>query len=313
VKSGTNMRDSNIKNRNDEDGEDRVVVIDPAADKLRIFGDESFDEKAHRVVAVAGLIGTQKEWDALVAKWIGRTGGKEFHATECETEFSRDPDKEKHRANLALYRDLTQLIVESGLRGFGIAQDLASAKEIFPGMDAEVGYYKCFTDYLNECGDTGLKERRQIEEFILHNRRGEQYNVGVIYQFYMHRPQWKKNNLFACQRLSFDTARNPRIQAADLVARESMKLVDNLYGPVRRPKRESLKALAMANNRIRFQVYTREYFLSLREKMVKLEKRSDLQWGKLERWLAENKLGNNWSNRFHFLIWLEGQKNRRPI
>jgi hypothetical protein len=52
---------------------------------INAFGDESADETAQRVFAVSCLIGTDKEWDNVKEAWIQRTGGKEFHAAECET------------------------------------------------------------------------------------------------------------------------------------------------------------------------------------------------------------------------------------
>ena len=173
-------------------------MIDLSADKLRVFGDESFDEKGERVAAVAGLIGTVKEWDALKDEWVSQTGGKEFHANECEVEHSKNPDKEKHKENLLLYEDLTKIIVKSGLRGFGAAFDLVSFRENFPGakVDNDVGYYKCFTDLVSHCAGVASGEGRQIEEFTMDNREGKEYNAGLVYQFYRQRPEWKANNIF---------------------------------------------------------------------------------------------------------------------
>ena len=214
---------------------------------------------------------------------------------------------EKHRLNLALYSDLAQLIATSGLRGFGVACDLVSARQAFPHWDAEVGYYKCFVQFLNSCGDTALGEGRQIEEFTLHNRKGREHNVGLIYTYFMERPEWKRTNLFCRKKLSFDTLENSRIQATDLMARETMKLLDNMNGPIRRAMRKSLKTLATANSRIQFTVYEGSFFQDMRDKMAELEKVSDMGHKDLIAWLRANKLHDNWSNRMHFLIWLEAQ------
>ena len=48
---------------------------------LSVFGDESTDQTARRVFTVAGIAGTQEEWDALEPVWIKRTGGRAFHAS----------------------------------------------------------------------------------------------------------------------------------------------------------------------------------------------------------------------------------------
>ncbi|MGA9632326.1 MAG: hypothetical protein WBQ63_12940, partial [Candidatus Acidiferrales bacterium] len=56
-----------------------------------VFGDESSDEKAQRVMAVAAIVGTDSQWDEFVPSWKEITGWQDFHAAEWEMEFSRDP------------------------------------------------------------------------------------------------------------------------------------------------------------------------------------------------------------------------------
>lgn len=282
-------------------------MIDISSDKLRVFGDESFDEKGQLAAAVAGLIGTEKQWNKLGDKWVARTGGKEFHANKCETEHADDPDRDKHKENQRLYTDLTQIIVNSGLRGFGAAFDLVSFRENFSGAkgESEIGYYRCFSNLISHCAGVASSESKQIEEFTMHNREGKEYNAGLVYQYYMQRPEWKRDNIFLRHKLSFDTSKNPRIQAADLIARETMKYMESLVGPVRRPMRKSLKALATANNRILFHFYEGPYFKDWREKMDEIEKRAGMSMKDYERWLAATGQQDSWSNRFHFIIWLE--------
>lgn len=57
----------------------RVAVV-------TVYGDESSDETHKRVYAVAGLFGSQEQWDALELKWLARTGGKIFHGADCESD-----------------------------------------------------------------------------------------------------------------------------------------------------------------------------------------------------------------------------------
>ena len=275
-----------------------------SADNLKVFGDESFDEKGQRVSAVAALIGTEKEWVHLVEKWTETTGGREFHAAEWETEYANHPDKEKHKENRRIYAELTKLIVESGLRGFGVAFDIASCREHFPAVNSEEGFYKCFADIVNACGSLAITEKRKIEEFTMDNRKGKEYNAGLIYQYFMQRPEWQRENIFLTSKLSFDNRSNPRIQIADLVARETMKFLDNYVGPVRRVMRGSLKALATANQRIQFTAYEGPYFKSWRDQMGELEKSSGTNIQEYAKWLIANKQPENWSSRFHFIIWL---------
>jgi len=54
---------------------------------LSVYADDSSDEKGERTFAVAGIIGTQEEWDAIKLKWVKRTSGKIFHAADCESGY----------------------------------------------------------------------------------------------------------------------------------------------------------------------------------------------------------------------------------
>jgi len=303
---GNNFCDSSTKRTQDGlGGGALIVVVDISADRLRVFGDESFDEKEQRVAAVAGLIGTEKQWNSLVDKWTTRTGGKEFHANECETEHAKKSDEDKHKNNLQLYADLMLIIATSGLRGVGIAVDLISFREHFPGTKNETGFYKCFADLINHCWEFATTESKQIEEFTMDNREEKEYNASLIYQYYMQRPEWEKNNIFRTSKLSFDTRQNPRIQAADLMARETMKFLDNNVGPVRRTMRKSLEAFASGDGLFLFKEYEGPYFKGWREKMDELEKRGGMSMRDYARWLVATGQQDNWSNRFHFIIWLE--------
>src|SRR5260370_34279525 len=93
-----------------------------------IFGDESADEMKQRAFGIAGVMGREAQWDELIDKWVKRTGGKEFHAAECESEYANDPDRDKHRENLRMYADLAQLTANSGLRGWEVSTDLAGGR-----------------------------------------------------------------------------------------------------------------------------------------------------------------------------------------
>ena len=84
-----------------------------------------------------------------------------------------------------------------------------------------------------------------------------------------------------------------------------MKHLDNLIGPVRRTMRQSFNALATADKRLLFTFYEGPYFKDWREKMDALQKGGGMK--DYTRWLAATKQLDNWSNRFHFIIWLEAQ------
>lgn len=85
-----------------------------------VFGDESSDETGSRVFAVAGVLGNDGDWKSISETWPDRTGGKVFHATECETDQGEFKNN-SHSENQALYKDLTQLVCKSNLAGRALA------------------------------------------------------------------------------------------------------------------------------------------------------------------------------------------------
>src|SRR5262252_9453142 len=122
---------------------------------LLVYGDDSADEKAQRVCAVVGVVGTDLAWKDLEEKWIQRIErthpGIPFHATYCESDqgnYKRFP----HLENKALYRDLVTLIVNSPICGFGHAIDLTAQRQIYPGFE-ELSYYRAFLEVLKSMKD----------------------------------------------------------------------------------------------------------------------------------------------------------------
>ena len=87
---------------------------------LSVYGDDSADETQQRVFAVAGLIGTEHDWNDIKQKWNGRTGGITFHAKNCDSDFG-DFANNPHKENKALYRDLTLILADSGIGGYAVA------------------------------------------------------------------------------------------------------------------------------------------------------------------------------------------------
>ncbi len=284
---------------------ERLVIV-----MASIFGDESADEKAKRVFAVAGLVGTDEQWDSLVDKWVVCTEGREFHAAEWETEYANDPDPEKHKKNCRIYAQLSQLIAGSGLRGWGVAIDLGAYKKCFPHIDREIAYHKCLmetTDHLvmtaSELGMSDLK-------FTFDHRQGE-LNTGILYDSMTNDESWRQTGIFFDHEISFTSRKNPRIQVADLMARETMKHLDNMIGPKQRPTRKSFEALATTKGRLKFEFLMREYFEDMKRKIPEAQKAHGMRPDEYQQWLKRNKVQDNINSRHRFLIWFEAEHLKR--
>lgn len=145
---------------------------------LLVYGDESMDETQQRVCVVAGLIGTEEQWNALEWQWTQRTNGVPFHGNDCDSDQG-DYASRPHWENKALYRDLTLLLANSGLAGYGQAVDLTAKNAVFPEAE-DIAYYTAFQrvlfamkNFAYHAGDTA--------ELIFDMRLESEHNAGFLF------------------------------------------------------------------------------------------------------------------------------------
>jgi hypothetical protein len=264
---------------------------------LSVFGDESSDETKQRVFSVGGVIGPEELWNELEVKWVSRTKGIPFHAKECDSDQGDYPEID-HDANKALYKDLTILLAESGLGGYGSSIDLSAQRRVFPGAH-EFAYYRCFVEVVEQMTMCAAANKETVK-FTFDMRRESEYNTGLLYDMIAKIPEVKKH---VFNSIAFECSReNPRLQIGDLFTREVMKALDNEIGPIRRGPRKSWLALY---NTGRFQAksVSDEYFLDLKRQMPQLEADTGMSEMGYVKWLREYKLQNNISNRLRYVDW----------
>lgn len=190
--------------------------------------------------------------------------------------------------------------------------DLAGWREFFPEVFRDIPYYKCFV----EVSDRLIREAAKLGErkvkFTFDNRQESEKNTGFLYDWIVNQSEWKERNIFLDLEISFSSRKNPRIQVADLLARETMKDLDNRIGPVKRKMRRSMEALA-TNGRFHFEHLMREYFEAYRKSMDsgQLEERMGISRQDYAQWLQDTQQIDNMSNRFRFLIWFEAEELKR--
>src|SRR5258708_34880783 len=103
-----------------------------------------------------------------------------------------------------------------------------------------MGYYKCLQEVIKHFANTVEYRDGTGLEFTFDRRQESEYNAGLLYQYMVTVPEWKERNIFMKARINFDSRKDVRIQAADIIAKEPMKHLDNLN---KRPMRRSLQAL----------------------------------------------------------------------
>jgi hypothetical protein len=280
---------------------------------VSVFGDESHDETKQRVFALSGVLGPEYAWDGAVGEWLKCTKGTVFHAADAE-----------HQGQHGLYKDLTQVIAKSELGGFTAALDLVSFHEFFPDPVVDAGYFKCFTDILWMVASNVEKynsqcppQSRATLQFTFDHRKQTEGNAGALYAMLSTLPEWDNTSIFN-SKIAFDCRDNPRIQIADLVAREAMKELDRKITNVPPRRRASCDAL-LSTGRFVFVERDREYCENWRQQMNTLMAENGMSQEGFRRWLKENRrvqngvYPDNAGTRLEYMVWLEGKPGLPPI
>lgn len=198
---------------------------------ISVFGDESSDETHQRVFSVSGLRGTDDEWAEAEARWLRATRGEEFHAAEWE-----------HAKRFDDYKAATLALVASPVAGVIISVDLAEYRSVFPDQLPDSAYYACVSKLIrgmsldcHQWNERVAADPRSgdpmidIVRFVFDHRKESASNAGCLYAAIKNTDRPERAQLLGA--VSFDSRKNPRIQMADLVAREAMKELDRQVGP----------------------------------------------------------------------------------
>jgi hypothetical protein len=279
---------------------ERLVIV-----MASVFGDESYDKSGKKVFAVAAIVGTDRQWDEFVSSWQEITGGQEFHAAEWESEFANHPDRQKHKERLASYRKLTEALAWSGMHGWGVAVDFAGYIKAYPHINHDFAYHKCFIETVVRIIRDSIGLCYRELKFTFDNRQG-QGSISTLYEYLTSWPEWKDFPLSFADKMHFTSRRNPRIQAADLLARETMKALDHkLQG---HKLRASFATLASTCKHFQFDYLMPEYFAQMREG---LDARIQRKKRKYAKWLLSVNAQDTIENRYRYEIWRTADIRRR--
>ena len=286
------------------------------------YGDESADETKRRVFAMATLTGPEQTWQALSDKWEARTGGVTFHAADCESDQGVFAGRD-HAENLALYRDLVQIIAGSGLWGCAVAVDLTASERFFPGNmdDPPVPYLLCFEGVVTRnvrlvramtqlyASKHKVDPGEQGIEFIFDRNADCEYSAALLYDFYMKMPGSVLREHMA-DVVSFASRETVGIQVSDLIAREAMKDLDNRIGPIRRPRRKSMEALMRSAAMFEYVELDETYFREMATNVERInEIAADVQ--QYKKWLDEKGLPNTFTQMCRYMLRLKVEKGAK--
>lgn len=271
---------------------------------LSVFGDESSDERQERVFAVSGVCGTSAEWNKALEEWAQITKGEEFHASDWEA-----------AGRNAEYCLLAESLGKGNVAGFTVSLDLVSFGKVFPNHLPDTGYYQCFSKVLDVHTSNTLEWNKRVAadpscgdplfelEFTFDHRKASKGNAGTLYASFINQPEWKDANILS-GKVSFDSRTNPRIQIADLVAREAMKELDRKISTPHLGKRKQLISLER-RGAFKFVELGMDHCLSVREQLQKSgDEPGYWEWLHRTGRVQHGKPHDNYGNRFSYYNYL---------
>lgn len=263
-----------------------------------VFGDESHEGRANRVYLIVGLFGDEDEWRKTRSAWTDLTNGEDFHAGDWW-----------HAKRFSEYSRLCDVICNSQLIGFSVAMDMKDYDQIFESAVPQLPYYFCFGRVIEkfaEVASTCLPVDKV--EFTFDRNFDVQYNATFMYDYMIKLPEWEHSELLA-DKVSFATRKDAGIQMADLVARETMRWLDNLATGYSRPRSRCFANL-FESKKLIYHVFEKSYFESLKGRLAEFVKEGH-EMTKYHEWRKSNRMQDTTENRLRFHIQLDILQRQR--
>src|SRR5262249_39819859 len=128
----------------------------------------------------------------------------------------------------------------------------------------------CFSDLVGSAASTAkrfndnpdLDEEVRLE-FVFDSRKESDGTASILYTMLSNQPEWGNTGIFD-GRVTFEDGQEPRLEMADLLARESMKELDRKITNARPKVRASRLALEQTG-KFKFLERGRDYWQQLRD------------------------------------------------
>jgi hypothetical protein len=254
---------------------------------ITVYGDDSSDGQQKRVFAVAALVGRQEVWDSLEPYWKEKTGGVQYHATDCLAGSGAFKGWSKEK-RYSLHNDLTRLIIEFPIVGHAYVMDLPSFAEVFHGVTRTDCFLYCFAHMLggacaiirsyNVLHEQDQKTQRAKFVFDWDN---DKFNAHKLYTALKQMKRWDELMDDCDGPVEFASPGDKPIgtQAADIWAYEVRKEFDNKVRGIYETTYASRLFSAVDNPLDSLRFNRNEYFKS---DMLKARERIDQMGGNLE-------------------------------
>src|ERR1700733_2248268 len=166
----------------------------------------------------------------------------------------------------------------------------------------ELPHYFCFIEVIKEFA---LRVRYLIPqdkvEFTFDRNLKTQYNCTFMYDYMVTLPEWSDRELVA-DRIAFSTRKNPKIQAADLWAREVMKYGEECLKRNQPIMRGSFQALE-ETDRFACAFFDASYFTDMRRKLIE-RREPGHSLNEYDAWREKHRMQDTTENRIRYHIYL---------
>jgi len=204
------------------------------------YFDDSSDEKRSEYCACGGLIAGPDQWDIFWGLWSQATSvlREPFHATDCECGYGQFKNWEKSERD-ALMAQLVSILLKARLMGFGCVVPVPFYRKAFPDSGEFDPYFLALRQVMMNVAYIAADGGRDVKVwFESGSNDAEALRIyGAISRFSLWPPSKK------IQAVTFNTKTLYPLQAADLVAREAFKHVQN-----RGQRRTRVPVRRMQNN-----------------------------------------------------------------
>jgi hypothetical protein len=224
------------------------------------YFDDSSDKRREHYFACGGLIGHESQWFTFDLKWIDATHGlkKPFHSTECEGGHGQFHDKNWPKPKReALMDSLVKIIGDYRLSGFASIVPIDEYRAVFPNSGRFDPYYLSVRHTLINMAVIADRIGDDMEVWFEDSRETSPTSLG-IYNKIRSLTQWKPASRVS-RGIRFVGKGICPLQAADLVAREALKHIQN---DGIQPTRKAVQAMS---ERLAFIKWNRDTLTYLRD------------------------------------------------
>lgn len=210
--------------------------------------DESIDADVS-AYGVGGFIADQTEWNRFEAVWKPTrdrlaNAGKTFHMTDCEQGYNDFANMDYASERVPIITSLVDSIVSMNSVGIHTAIEVSAFNSLFPGEGERSMYYLCFASIVRDLALIGNDNNEPVA-FAFERKTPFEFMCLAIYEEMTRQALWpgsrRLGDIGFYKKGSLDM-----LSAADLLAYEGVKVLQETLKPSGRPLRRSMSRIQEA-------------------------------------------------------------------